>query len=250
VRCWPSTRLRRYGNDGYGERTGDGSAYEGQQADQRGRVWPLLTGERGHFEIERIKAENGGAITTAQRDALRQVYVKAIECFANEGLMLPEQVWDGVGGNSRYGFAIGEGSDSATPLAWAHAEYVKLVRSLADGDTWDSYSIVRERYATPYARTLVQVFVRSTNNGWGISPMRLVGDHSWRIEGVRFDGAANERFKFDVYGDWSQNYGDDGGDGRLEEFGADIPITGGAGRYTISFDDQIKRYTVAREPPS
>jgi hypothetical protein len=32
--------------------------------------------------------------------------------------------------------------------------------------------------------------------------------------------------------------------------GADIPITSGTGRYTISFDDQTKRYTVAKEPPS
>jgi glucoamylase len=241
---------RRYGNDGYGERTGDGSAYEGQHADQRGRVWPFLTGERGHFELERLKAESGSPVTAAQRDQLRQIYVKALECFANEGLMLPEQVWDGVGDNDRYGFATGEGTNSATPLAWAHAEYVKLVRSLADGDTWDSYPIVRERYAAPHASALAQVFVRGTNNGWGMSPMRLVGDHSWRIERVRFGNAADERFKFDVYGDWSQNYGDDGGDGRLEEFGADIPITGGAGRYAISFDDQTKRYTVAKEPPS
>jgi hypothetical protein len=70
------------------------------------------------------------------------------------------------------------------------------------------------------------------------------------IAGVWFGSDADERFKFDVYGDWSQNYGDDGGDGKLEEFGADIPITGGAGRYTISFDDQTKRYAVAKEPPS
>jgi hypothetical protein len=53
-----------------------------------------------------------------------------------------------------------------------------------------------------------------------------------------------------MYGDWSQKYGDDGEDGRLEEFGADIPITGGAGRYAISFNDQTKRYTVAKEPAS
>ena len=70
-----------------------------------------------------------------------------MELFANEGLMLPEQVWDGVGGNEVYGYQTGEGTSSATPLAWTHAEYVKLVRSIADQQVWDYYPIVAERYA-------------------------------------------------------------------------------------------------------
>ncbi|MGZ9157632.1 MAG: hypothetical protein ACXW36_02070 [Nitrospira sp.] len=60
--------------------------------------------------------------------------------------MLPEQVWDGVGSNATHNYTVGEGTNSATPLAWSHAEYVKLVRSLTDTNTWDSYSIVRTRY--------------------------------------------------------------------------------------------------------
>ena len=241
---------RRYGNDGYGERTGDGSAWEGGHADQRGRVWPFLTGERGHFELERAKVTSGGTLSATDRDALRQVYVRALECFANEGLMLPEQVWDGVGGNSRYDFTTGEGTNAATPLAWTHAEYVKLVRSLTDGDTWDSYPIVRQRYAAPHASNLVQVFVRGTNNGWQVTPMRLVADHRWRVTDVHFGSDVGERFKFDVYGDWSQNYGDNNEDGQVEVSGADIPIAGGAGRYTITFDDQSRQYTVTKQPQS
>ncbi|HET6521582.1 MAG TPA: glucan 1,4-alpha-glucosidase [Geminicoccaceae bacterium] len=238
---------RRYGNDGYGERTDSGSAYEGGHPAQRGRVWPFLTGERGQFELERVKAGGGGTISAAQLDQLKDTYVKAMECFANEGLMLPEQVWDGVGNNSTYGFVTGEGTNSATPLAWAHAEYVKLVKSLADGNTWDSYPIVRDRYAAPHQKTFVQVFLRGTGNGWGVTAMRLVGDHSWRIEGVPFGGAPDERFKFDLYGDWSHNYGDNEGDGAADYFGADIGITGGGGSYTITFNDDTKAYTVAKE---
>jgi glucoamylase len=241
---------RRYGNDGYGERTDNGGAYEGGHPAQRGRVWPFLTGERGHFELERAKAGNGGAIDAAALDELKGIYVKALECFANEGLMLPEQVWDGVGNNSTYNFATGEGTNGATALAWSHAEYVKLVRSLADGDTWDSYPIVRDRYAAPYERAFVQVFLRGTNNDWGVSPMRLIGDHSWSIEDVRFEGGPNERFKFDLYGDWSHNYGDNDGDGTGDYFGADIPITTGAGSYTITFNDATKGYTVVKQPSS
>ena len=41
----------------------------------------------------------------------------------------------------------GEGTNSATPLAWTHAEYIKLLRSLADRAIWDRYAPVEERYA-------------------------------------------------------------------------------------------------------
>lgn len=131
---------RRYGNDGYGERTGNGSNYIGSASDQRGRVWPFFTGERGHYELEAAKANNGGAISDTGVAALRDTYVRAMEHFANEGLMLPEQVWDRVGNNNTHTYPTGEGTNSATPLAWTHAEYVKLVKSLTDKATWDSYS--------------------------------------------------------------------------------------------------------------
>jgi hypothetical protein len=37
--------------------------------------------------------------------------------------------------------------------------------------------------------------------------MELVADNTWQIV-VTFDGQADQRFKFDVTGDWSLNYGD------------------------------------------
>ncbi|KAK0360394.1 hypothetical protein LTR94_027475, partial [Friedmanniomyces endolithicus] len=67
--------------------------------------------------------------------------------FANDGLMLAEQVWDAVGDPTKKDYALGQNTDSATPLAWTHAEYLKLLRSLADGQVWDSYDPVHERYA-------------------------------------------------------------------------------------------------------
>jgi glucoamylase len=136
---------RRYAQgDGYGERTTDGAKRNGD-SQNRGRVWPIFTGERGHYELAKLKAA-GAAIGAADIAALRDNYVKAMEHFANEGLMIPEQVWDGVGNNSTYGFTTGEGTNGATPLAWSHAEYVKLVRSLKDKSVWDSYPVVQARY--------------------------------------------------------------------------------------------------------
>ena len=64
----------------------------------------------------------------------------------NDGLLLPEQVWDGVGNPTRQDYRPGEGTDSATPLAWTHAEYIKLLRSLADRAVWDRYAPVERRY--------------------------------------------------------------------------------------------------------
>ena len=78
--------------------------------------------------------------------AIRDRYVGAMESFANEGLLISEQVWDGVG-KMPEGAKPGDGTDSATPLSWSHAEYVKLLRSFADRAVWDSYAPVAERFS-------------------------------------------------------------------------------------------------------
>jgi glucoamylase len=111
---------------------------------QRGRVWPIFTGERGHYEL--AVASLNGKPDAAAIQKIRDRYVKAMELFANDGLLIPEQVWDGIGPNP-HGYTRGEGTDSATPLAWSHAEYVKLLRSVSDGQVWDRYAPVAARYA-------------------------------------------------------------------------------------------------------
>jgi len=142
---------RRYGNDGYGENTETGGNYGvgGMTPGQRGRVWPFFTGERGHYELAALLADGSGdeGWWRTNLDALRQTYVRGMERFANDGLMLPEQVWDGVGDPTANQYRPGQGTDSATPLAWTHAEYIKLLRSLADRAVWDRYEPVAERYA-------------------------------------------------------------------------------------------------------
>jgi alpha-amylase len=75
--------------------------------------------------------------------------------------------------------------------------------------------------------------------------MDLVDDFTWRTTQI-FGSAGNERFKFDVYGDWSVNFGDNESDGMADRTGADIPITQGAGSYTITFNDQTKAYSVVK----
>jgi glucoamylase len=120
--CW-----HRYNEDGYGEHD-DGSAYDGTG---RGRAWPLLTGERGHYEL------------CAGRDPLP--YIVAMTRMASVGGMLPEQVWDTAPIPER-GLFPGRPSGSAMPLVWAHAEYLKLVASRSLGHPFDRPTAVWERY--------------------------------------------------------------------------------------------------------
>jgi glucoamylase len=122
--CW-----HRYNHDGYGQKA-DGGPYNGTGI---GRPWPLLTGERAHYEL------------AAGGDARR--LRAALEGFANQGGMIPEQVWDGEPLPGR-GLVPGGPTGSAAPLCWAHAEYIKLLRSLRDGAVFDCPAPVRARYAT------------------------------------------------------------------------------------------------------
>ncbi|KQY91309.1 glucan 1,4-alpha-glucosidase [Brevundimonas sp. Root1423] len=144
--------FRRYGNDGYGENTQTGGNYGvgGMTPGQRGRVWPIFTGERGHYELAALLAHPSADQdwNTTQLNLIRQTYVRGMESFANDGLLLPEQVWDGVGDATAHGYQPGQGTNSATPLAWTHAEYIKLLRSLADRAVWDRYAPVEERYGS------------------------------------------------------------------------------------------------------
>lgn len=94
----------RYSFDAYGE--------EG-----KGRLWPLLSGEHGRFAIERYSAND-----LSWPNVLKETneVLESFLGFANDGLMIPEQVFE----------KTGEGTGAATPLAWSHAEYIKLLWSL------------------------------------------------------------------------------------------------------------------------
>ncbi len=121
---------RRYNFDGYGEKA-DGRPFDGVGV---GRVWPLLAGERAHYAL------------AAGRRAEAEALLATIEAQTSPGGLIPEQVWDGPPIPSRE-LAPGEPSGSAMPLVWAHAEYVKLLRSLADGAVFDLPPHAARRYS-------------------------------------------------------------------------------------------------------
>ncbi len=89
------------------------------------------------------------------------------------------------------------------------------------------------------------LFLRGTFNSWAATPMMAMGNNVWSMDATFGDGS-NERFKFDVFGDWSQNYGDDNADGFADRTGDDILITQGAGTYRITFNDETLAYSVVK----
>ena len=61
--------------------------------------------------------------------------------------MILEQVWDENPPSRQPGFPRGEGTLSATPLAWSHAQYVRLAWSIAAGSPVEPPRVVVCRYA-------------------------------------------------------------------------------------------------------
>src|SRR5581483_3516588 len=167
--CW-----RRYNGDGYGEHE-DGAPFDGTGV---GRAWPLLTGERAHYEL-----------AAGERAAAARL-LAALEGFASDGHLIPEQVWDAadVPGRELY---RGRPSGSAMPLAWAHAEHVKLLRSLADGRVFDTPPQPVQRYQVERVRSRACVW-RFNNKCSGLAAggvlrveLPAAATVHWTIEGWR-----------------------------------------------------------------
>lgn len=119
----------RYNGDGYGEHE-DGEPFDGTG---QGRAWPLLTGERAHYELA----------AGHRQEAARLLHT--LEGSAGDGGTIPEQVWDAPDIPEKELF-FGRPSGSARPLVWAHAEHIKLLRSLRDGRIFDQPPQPWERY--------------------------------------------------------------------------------------------------------
>ena len=121
----------RYNQDGYGEHD-NGDPFDGTGI---GRVWPLMAGERAHYELAAGNKD----------EAIRLLHV--LEASAGAGNLIPEQTWDNADIPDRELF-FGKPSGSAMPLVWAHAEYVKLLHSIHDGRVFDMPPQTVKRYIT------------------------------------------------------------------------------------------------------
>ena len=158
----------RYNFDSYGEPdNGQRWNFDGKWTG-KGRLWALLSGERGQFEIalnremtkiammqsgRRVSAKTGKAAENPQSQIPNpKSRLDAMQNFANGGLMIPEQVWDSpiipknVDRQFMPELKFGEGTGSATPLAWSMAQFIRLTVNLQEGRNLDTPKVVYDRY--------------------------------------------------------------------------------------------------------
>ena len=124
----------RYSFDGYGEQRDGGPwrLFDDGSRKTLGRAWPIFAGERGEYELLAGRPANA--------------LLQAMAGSGNDGGMLPEQVWDGRAPTGKHGFKAGEGTFSATPLAWTHAQFVRLAWSIEAHGPVERPKIVVDRY--------------------------------------------------------------------------------------------------------
>ena len=189
--CW-----YRYNGDGYGEHE-DGSPFDGTGI---GRAWPLLAGERAHYELA------AGHKQTAE-DLL-----KAMEYSTQGTRLLPEQLWDAPDIPERELF-FGKPSGSACPLVWAHSEYIKLRRSLRDGKIFD-------QPPQPVKRYIVEK-TQSTCFGWRFNN-KTRSMPQGKILRLALLSRARVHWSFDG---WNTVHDTDTRDTGLGMYAADLPST-------------------------
>ncbi len=165
---------RRYNGDGYGEHA-DGSAYDGTGI---GRLWPLLVGERGHYDL----AAGGSAWP----------WLEAMARMTGPGGLIPEQIWDTDPIPER-GLYPGKPSGSAMPLVWAHAEFLKLLAAAASRRPVEVLDAVVERWGRTAPRAGTWFWRAASAFGTLPAGRRLVFEHGEPFTlAVTRDGGAAE----------------------------------------------------------
>lgn len=152
----------RYNNDGYGEMD-DGRRWnwDGKYTG-KGRLWALLSGERGQYELARYNSlmrnakpqipEKDTLVQSLNLQSQAASRLETMSKFANEGLMIPEQIWDKAEPPKNIDrqfvpeLKFGEGTGSATPLAWSMAQFIRLAVNLQAGKNLDTPDVVYNRY--------------------------------------------------------------------------------------------------------
>jgi glucoamylase len=202
----------RYSFDGYGE-TSSGGDYTGSGV---GNPWPVLTGERGEYDVA------DGNLTGAQS------LLATMAGAANSGYQISEQVWGGSTGTG--GFTFGQPDNSSTPLMWAMAQYVRLAIDISAGKDVDTPSVVsnclldNECPVTGSVKETVNVTVPVSTQASGdtvyldgnLSALGL-GQSDWAANGIAMTQVSpNEwtatvystadttlSYKYDLGGNWS-----------------------------------------------
>ena len=126
----------RYNHDSYGESSDDGTGWPAGHGNRWGRLWPLLSGERGEYELA-----NGRSAT---------LHLQSMADAANDGYFVPEQIWDQA---DAFGFVKGKATGSAGPLMWAAGQYVRLAQGIEATRPVETPTVVQGRYGVQVTLT-------------------------------------------------------------------------------------------------
>jgi glucoamylase len=210
--CW-----YRYNGDGYGEHE-DGSAFDGTGI---GRPWPLLAGERAHY-----------ALAGGHRDEAEALLSMIENSTAGNSRLLSEQVWDAADIPALELFR-GKPTGSASPLVWAHSEYIKLRRSIRDNKIFDQPPQTVKRYLID--KHVRQIFGWRFNNKTRSVP---------RGKTLRIVLLTPARVRWSVDG-WTTSHDNDTRDTGLGIYTLDLPtasLPGGAQAVFTFFWPQENRW--------
>jgi len=184
--------FHRYDHDNYGESNSNctGWPFNPNDPNRYGRPWPVLSGERGEYELA-----NGRPAS---------VYLQSMADATNDGYFVPEQIWDRSNPSC---FALGRPTGSASPLNWAEGQYLRLAQSIDAGYNLETPSVVKAKYrgAGPIrgnGGSCIDDAGASTNNGTAIQISTC-------------DGTSAQS--------WTWN----SGDGTLRALGKCMDVTGG-----------------------
>jgi glucoamylase len=183
--------FHRYNHDNYGESDSDCTGWPAGGPNRYGRLWPVLSGERGEYEIA-----NG-------RPAA--VYLQSMADAANDGYFAPEQIWDRP---DIACFPAGEPTGSAAPLNWAEGQYLRLAQSIDAGVNLDTPSVVKARYR-------------------GAGPILGAAGECVDDAGASTDNGAAIQI-FACNGTGAQSWAWMSGEGTLRALGKCMDVTGGA----------------------
>src|SRR5271166_4836933 len=121
--------FHRYNHDNYGESNSDCTGFPANGPNRYGRLWSVLSGERGEYELANGRSAD--------------IYLQSMADAANDGHFVPEQVWDRA---DIACFAAGRPTGSAAPLNWAEGQYLRLAQSIDAGYDLDTPSVVKAKY--------------------------------------------------------------------------------------------------------
>ncbi len=185
---------------------------------------PAFTSDAAMINV--TNSATGAAVLTHRAAGAQKLRVK------NEGGAW--SAWSDYQPSTAWTVAPGNGTKKVTVQYWADNSGAYFVNG--------SVTV-----GAAFQKTYAQVYFRGTPNGWATNKkFDLVGDFTWRTTAVTLN-TATERFKIDINGDWSLNFGDNApANGVADQSGADIALPANK-TVTITWNDKTKSYTVVAQ---